>query len=232
MIPAIPPVSASRPLRWSGRSTGASGVTRQQRLLPTSSPTPSTRSSRPRTRRRRQAAQAAAGQGSIADAMIAATPGVGRHPGDRRPRQQGRGRVHRRHEHPDLDGPRPRSEMSTGPGRRPPVRPRLHRRPEGRHRGRRRSPWWSGAVVFMSFSGRPSYAPLFTNLQPSGRRQHHLQAAADKVPYQLADGGTTVMVPANDVDQRARRPGPGRAPGHQHRGLVAPRQGGHHQLPT
>jgi flagellar M-ring protein FliF len=58
-----------------------------------------------------------------------------------------------------------------------------------------------GAAIFMSLSGRPSYAPLFTNLQPSDAANVTSNLTSNKVPYQLADGGTTVMVPANDVDQ-------------------------------
>jgi flagellar M-ring protein FliF len=58
-----------------------------------------------------------------------------------------------------------------------------------------------GAAIFMSLSGRPSYAPLFTNLQPADAANVTAKLTSDKVPYQLASGGTTVMVPANDVDQ-------------------------------
>ncbi|HYA68680.1 MAG TPA: flagellar basal-body MS-ring/collar protein FliF [Acidimicrobiales bacterium] len=58
-----------------------------------------------------------------------------------------------------------------------------------------------GAAIFMSLSGRPSYAPLFTNLQPSDAANVTSNLTSNKIPYQLADGGTTVMVPANDVDQ-------------------------------
>ena len=58
-----------------------------------------------------------------------------------------------------------------------------------------------GAFAFMSFSGRPNYTPLFTNLQPSDAANITSKLTSDKVPYQLADGGTTIMVPASDVDQ-------------------------------
>jgi flagellar M-ring protein FliF len=58
-----------------------------------------------------------------------------------------------------------------------------------------------GAFAFMSFSGRPNYTPLFTNLQSSDAANITTKLISDKVPYQLADNGTTVMVPASDVDQ-------------------------------
>ncbi len=58
-----------------------------------------------------------------------------------------------------------------------------------------------GAFAFMSFSGRPNYTPLFTNLQSSDAANITSKLTTDKVPYQLADGGTTIMVPASDVDQ-------------------------------
>jgi flagellar M-ring protein FliF len=57
------------------------------------------------------------------------------------------------------------------------------------------------AVVFMSISGKPSYSILFTNLQASDAASVTQQLATDKVPYQLQDGGSTILVPQNDVDQ-------------------------------
>ncbi|MHB1503193.1 MAG: flagellar basal-body MS-ring/collar protein FliF [Acidimicrobiales bacterium] len=59
-----------------------------------------------------------------------------------------------------------------------------------------------GAVFFMNFASRPSYAPLFTGLQPTDAGSITQHLAADKVPYELANGGTTVLVPANQVDQQ------------------------------
>jgi flagellar M-ring protein FliF len=53
----------------------------------------------------------------------------------------------------------------------------------------------------MSYSGRPNYTPLFTNLQSSDAANITSKLTTDKVPYQLSDGGTTIMVPASDVDQ-------------------------------
>jgi flagellar M-ring protein FliF len=58
-----------------------------------------------------------------------------------------------------------------------------------------------GAFAFMSFSGKPSYTPLFTNLQATDAANITAKLTSDKVPYQLADGGSTILVPASDVDQ-------------------------------
>src|SRR5580658_7408085 len=58
-----------------------------------------------------------------------------------------------------------------------------------------------GAFAFMSYSGRPNYTPLFTNLQASDAANITAKLTSDKVPYQLADGGSTILVPASDVDQ-------------------------------
>lgn len=59
-----------------------------------------------------------------------------------------------------------------------------------------------GAVAFMSFAGKPNYVPLFTNLQQSDAANITSALTNDKVPYQLSDNGTTILVPANDVDQQ------------------------------
>ncbi len=58
------------------------------------------------------------------------------------------------------------------------------------------------AVVFMSLSGKPTYAMLFTNLQPADASAITQQLATNHVPYQLHDGGTTILVPQNQVDQQ------------------------------
>lgn len=57
------------------------------------------------------------------------------------------------------------------------------------------------AFLFMSTESKPSYQPLFTNLQESDAGAITQQLASQKIPYQLADGGSTVLVPAADVDQ-------------------------------
>jgi flagellar M-ring protein FliF len=58
-----------------------------------------------------------------------------------------------------------------------------------------------GAFAFMSFSARPNYTTLFTNLQTSDAANITAKLTSDKVPYELTDGGTTIEVPAADVDQ-------------------------------
>jgi len=59
----------------------------------------------------------------------------------------------------------------------------------------------AGSFVFMRFADKPNYQPLFTNLQPSDAANVTAKLTNDKVPYQLSDGGSTILVPANDVDQ-------------------------------
>jgi flagellar M-ring protein FliF len=56
-------------------------------------------------------------------------------------------------------------------------------------------------VLFMGAESKPTYQPLFTNLQSSDAGTITQQLASQKVPYQLADGGSTILVPAADVDQ-------------------------------
>ncbi len=58
-----------------------------------------------------------------------------------------------------------------------------------------------GGLLFMSLSGKPTYSPLFTNLQPSDAAAITAKLTSDKVPYQLANGGSTILVPQNEVDQ-------------------------------
>lgn len=58
-----------------------------------------------------------------------------------------------------------------------------------------------GGFLFTKMESQPSYQPLFTNLSASDAGAITSQLTSQKVPYQLADGGSTVLVPANDVDQ-------------------------------
>ena len=58
-----------------------------------------------------------------------------------------------------------------------------------------------GGVVMMSMTGKPNYAPLFTNLQPADAASITSKLTSAKIPYQLANGGTAIMIPANDVNQ-------------------------------
>jgi flagellar M-ring protein FliF len=56
-------------------------------------------------------------------------------------------------------------------------------------------------VLFMGAESKPTYQTLFTNLQSSDAGAITQQLASQKIPYQLADGGSTILVPAADVDQ-------------------------------
>jgi flagellar M-ring protein FliF len=58
-----------------------------------------------------------------------------------------------------------------------------------------------GGYVMMSMTGKPTYATLFTNLKPADAASITGKLKAQKIPYQLTDAGTTVMVPSNDVNQ-------------------------------
>ncbi|MBW8827757.1 MAG: flagellar M-ring protein FliF [Acidobacteria bacterium] len=49
--------------------------------------------------------------------------------------------------------------------------------------------------VFVQWAGKPSYVPLFNNLQPADASAVTEKLGTLKVPYQLADGGGTIMVP-------------------------------------
>ena len=57
------------------------------------------------------------------------------------------------------------------------------------------------AVVFMRVESQPNYQPLFTNLQAADAGAVTAQLATAKIPYELGNGGSTVLVPANLVDQ-------------------------------
>ena len=58
-----------------------------------------------------------------------------------------------------------------------------------------------GGMYVMSMTGKPTYVPLFTNLQASDAGSITAKLTSDKVPYQLSGGGTTVLVPAASVDK-------------------------------
>jgi flagellar M-ring protein FliF len=57
------------------------------------------------------------------------------------------------------------------------------------------------AMLFASLSGKPSYSVLFSNLQPQDAASITQQLTTDHVPYQLQNGGATILVPQNDVAQ-------------------------------
>ncbi len=56
-------------------------------------------------------------------------------------------------------------------------------------------------VVFVLLSGKPTYSVLFSNLQAQDAASITSQLQSDRVPYELQDGGATILVPSNDVDQ-------------------------------
>ena len=60
-----------------------------------------------------------------------------------------------------------------------------------------------GAVALTSWLTRPSYSPLFTGLASADASAVVQQLGKDGVPYQLADGGSSVLVPQETVyDER------------------------------
>ena len=59
-----------------------------------------------------------------------------------------------------------------------------------------------GGYLFMSWASKPSYVPLFSNLSSSDAAAITQKLAANKVPYQLSEGGQQVLVPEGDVYQQ------------------------------
>jgi flagellar M-ring protein FliF len=56
-------------------------------------------------------------------------------------------------------------------------------------------------LIYMTMSGKPTYSVLFSNLQAQDAAAITQQLNTDHVPYQLEDGGDTILVPENDVAQ-------------------------------
>ncbi|MGN8051345.1 flagellar basal-body MS-ring/collar protein FliF [Curtobacterium sp. 22159] len=56
-----------------------------------------------------------------------------------------------------------------------------------------------GGIALASFLGKASYAPLFTGLAAADASSITDQLQADGVPYQLTDGGATILVPQAQV---------------------------------
>ena len=56
-----------------------------------------------------------------------------------------------------------------------------------------------GGVALASWLGKPDYAPLFTGLQASDASAIVDQLTSDGVPYQLEDGGSSILVPQDKV---------------------------------
>ena len=59
-----------------------------------------------------------------------------------------------------------------------------------------------GAALFVSWVSKPTYAPLFTGLSSTDAAAVTAKLTEAGEPYQLADGGQTVMVPQADVYQQ------------------------------
>ncbi len=59
-----------------------------------------------------------------------------------------------------------------------------------------------GAGLFASWVAKPTYAPLFTGLSGTDASAITAKLTEAKEPYQLADGGQTVLVPQADVYQQ------------------------------
>ncbi|GAA0312114.1 flagellar basal-body MS-ring/collar protein FliF [Kineococcus aurantiacus] len=58
----------------------------------------------------------------------------------------------------------------------------------------------AGAVVFSQWASKPTFAPVFTNLSGTDASAITDKLTADGVEFELADGGKTVLVPADRVD--------------------------------
>ncbi|MGA3217494.1 MAG: flagellar basal-body MS-ring/collar protein FliF, partial [Acidimicrobiales bacterium] len=59
-----------------------------------------------------------------------------------------------------------------------------------------------GGYLFMSWASQPSYVPLFSNLSSPDAAAITQKLAANKIPYQLSEGGQQVLVPDSDVYQQ------------------------------
>ncbi len=58
-----------------------------------------------------------------------------------------------------------------------------------------------GAYLFSTWAAKPSYTPLFSNLAATDASAITDKLTAQKEPFQLTDGGTTILVPEKDVYQ-------------------------------
>ncbi|MFZ7087942.1 flagellar basal-body MS-ring/collar protein FliF [Curtobacterium sp. RRHDQ10] len=56
-----------------------------------------------------------------------------------------------------------------------------------------------GGIALAGWLGKPSYAPLFTGLAAADASSITDQLTTDGVPYELADGGATILVPQGSV---------------------------------
>lgn len=68
----------------------------------------------------------------------------------------------------------------------------------------------AGGFLFSGWAGKPSYAPLFTNLSAGDASAIVENLNAGGTPYELADGGATILVPKDQVyDLRLQMSGEG-----------------------
>ncbi len=58
-----------------------------------------------------------------------------------------------------------------------------------------------GGVLFSSWASKPSMVPLYSNLESSDASAITEKLTAGSTPYELADGGKTILVPQQDVYQ-------------------------------
>ena len=58
-----------------------------------------------------------------------------------------------------------------------------------------------GAFMVYRWASAPSYAPLYSNLSASDASAITQELDSTGTPYQLADGGDTIMVPQDAVSQ-------------------------------
>jgi flagellar M-ring protein FliF len=56
-----------------------------------------------------------------------------------------------------------------------------------------------GGFLFLTWKSRPTYAPLYTNLAASDASAIVDKLTSEKIPYQLADAGTEILVPQDKV---------------------------------
>ena len=106
----------------------------------------------------------------------------------------------------------------------------LHRRPEGRRRRRHARPAARRRSWSFRWAPTPTYAPLFSNLAAEDASAIVEQLDAEGMPYELSDGGGTIMVPEDQVyddPDRAERRGPAGAATER---LRAARRAGHLDL--
>lgn len=62
-----------------------------------------------------------------------------------------------------------------------------------------------GSIALSAWLGKPSYTPLFSGLKDTDANGIVEQLRKDNVPYELANGGSTILVPENKVyDERLK----------------------------